>query len=459
MRARVYSAMIDARGQARMVAIDAKLNRGLSGLRVRGVRGGDELLEQCIRAALGRCGYALHTCERVVDLPYLETAPHGLALASVVALLGAQGLVSRDRLHGVLVWGDLAADGSIVSTLEVDRVVALALAEGMREVVVPAASLPSCSPSTLRVLASSDVAELVALLRGELPFRGWLGPISRAGRGLTRVRGLLEVMLAGWHHALAVVGWSEARALVRRLAAMLPEPDETLAAERRALGSIGADPSERVLVLQPDTSEHGLLGRHPARPGIACLAHGGVLVLDDLRRYSRQLLAGVRATVWREVNPPRPAEFVLLATTRPRKREPAPLDAPPELPFVTVAAARESEQGSQAIDSLEGSRSRITLARARQLRRFGAISPTPPWIYNARIPATPICLDRFCATSHSGRRLLDTLTRAHGWSQYQRANVLRVARTIADLDPDRDPRAPLDHDCLATAAMFMPRTP
>jgi predicted ATPase with chaperone activity len=68
-------------------------------------------------------------------------------------------------------------------------------------------------------------------------------------------------------------------------------------------------------------------------------------------------------------------------------------------------------------------------------------------------------LDEFCPTSESGRALLDSLTRLHDLSACRRADLLRVARTIADLDPDRDPREPLDRECLATAAMFLPRAP
>lgn len=462
MRARAYSAVLD--GPGRVMAIDARLGRGLPGLIVRGQRERDDPLEQRVRAALGRCGHVLEGCERVVDIPYVQPyvpSLPGLALACVAALLGAHGIVPRERLAGALLWGDLDDTGSLVPTPEVDRVAALAQREGLRELYLPAASPPSRAATGLRVVPITDVAELVAHLRCELPFRGWLGPTRSASCSLARVRGELEIMLAGRHHALAVVSGRDTPRLVRRLAALLPEPDECLAADRVALGSVGADPSARVHVLVPTISATRLAGQHPAAPGPACLAHGGVLVLDDLRRYPAPLLASVRALVrgHLEPPPPRPAEFVLLATIRPRKREPASLHCPSELDFVSLAAAREPTRGRQAIDSPDGARSRIALARARQLRRFGGTWPALAWTCNARIPCTQVCLDEFCPTSESGRSLLDSLTRLHGLSACRRADLLRVARTIADLDPDRDPRAPLDHECLAAAAMFMPRAP
>lgn len=455
MRARVFSADLDGPDAPRIVPVDASLAAGAPGLVLRGPAA-DERLEHRVRVALGRCGHALAPCQHFATLTGIyRRANPGVALAIVAAVLAAHGIVPRERLAGALVWGELDDEGTLAPTSGADQVAALARAHGLR-LVVPAESQPS-DTSGLALLPIVDVAQLAARLRDELPFAGWLGPSRAAPLALVRVRAALELMLAGRHHALAAVTRRETSSLVRRLAALLPEPDEALAAERTTLALVGADPLARVLVLDPTTPIERLLGTHPAAPGPACLAHGGVLVLDDVHRYPPALrrMARRAASGWEPA--PRPADFTLLATIRPREHSPAPLGRPRELDCVTLVAERHTTREAQALEPTQATRSRITLARARQLHRFGGRWPGCPWTCNAQIPSTPNMLDEFCATSESGRALLDRLTHLHRWTNHQRADLLRVARTLADLDPDRDPWAPLDRECLASAAIFMPK--
>jgi magnesium chelatase family protein len=245
--------------------------------------------------------------------------------------------------------------------------------------------------------------------------------------------------------------------LVRRLAGLLPEPDETLASERLALARLGADPRAFVHVLNPRTRPEHVLDQHPAQPGPACLTHGGVLVLDRLYRYPAQLLdavndaaRGSRVGSW-------PAEFVLLATGRPSKTpKPHRLSRPRGIGgcIDVLAEFEPPDPRTRAGESSERVRARITLARARQDQRFRGRWLDLGWTRNARIPLHSICLDEFCPTSDSGRALIDQLANHRRWTNDQRGALLRVARTVADLDPDRDPGAPLDRECLATAAMF-----
>ncbi len=123
-----------------------------------------------------------------------------------------------------------------------------------------------------------------------------------------------------------------------------------------------------------------------------------------------------------------------------------------------MVAESDPDERERASDRTEVVRARISTARARQHQRFRGRWLDLAWTCNAQIPGKPYLLDEFCPTSESGRALLDALTMQRRWANDQRSTVLRIARTVADLDPDRDPSAPLDRDCIATAAMFQPRS-
>jgi len=149
----------------------------------------------------------------------------------------------------------------------------------------------------------------------------------------------------------------------------------------------------------------------------------------------------------------------VLATTRtPKHRRPGLLARPRALAeCVALVAESDPEDLDQAGASTRVVRSRITTARARQQQRFRGRWIDLPWTCNAQIPGQPNVLDEFCPTSESGRALLDELSHDQHWTNDQRSDVLRVARTIADLDRHSDPSAPLDRECIANAAMFKPR--
>lgn len=450
MRARAWSV-----ADGRVVPIDASTHKGLAGLALDEEH--DAAIIQRARAALGRCGVLVQPAERRVQLH--GAVGLGLDLAIVASLLAADRVVPPAALADSLIWGALADDGTILAAKPDAALGTLALASGLRRLLVPASDDRIDAPDPLVVVRVTSIADLVAHLRGELAIGvdPWPAP-PRAPQALARVRALLELMIAGRHHALVRVSARESSNMARCLAAMLPQPDERLAADRLALGLVGADPFARVHVLDPTTPLEHVLGKHPARPGPACLAHGGVLVLDDVHRYSPRLLEHVRGIVRGEHVGPRPSDFTVLATVRERAPRGRPLARPHALPLVTLVAQAARTRGVQSIDPPEQIRARIMLARARQLARFGGSWPALAWSCNAEIPPVPFCLDAFCPTSQSGRAMLIELTKVHalGWSSDFRADLRRVARTVADLHPDRDPSAPLDRECIATAAMFMP---
>jgi magnesium chelatase family protein len=482
MRGRTHTAALD--GGGRVVTVEANVERGLPGLTVRGPSAeGLGRVGPRVRCALAHCGHTLSPRQQIVEPTSVGASP-GIDLALACAVLVGHGVIPAKSLAHTLLWAELSADGYLQPTPATPLAAQLARAVGFRRIVVsPADAREITDVSGLDVLPVAHLANLVARLRGELPLafaesslRALSTPATTPDmadlRGLTRARAAVELMIAGHHHALVrAPACEESTMLIERLAGLLPEPDESIAAVRLELASRVAEPLTPIHVLDPRIEPEHLLG-YPARPGPADLAHGGVLVLDNLRRYPVRLLDAVTDVVRGVRVEPRPiigvrraraAEFVVLAFARPSQaKRPRKSDRPGRIAheFDLFADLELPVPNQAAGDSTEVIRARITTARLRQHERFRGRWPDLEWTCNAKIPNHPNCLDEFAPTSESGRAVLDYLANEFDWTTSQRGNVMRIARTIADLDLDRDPLAPLDRECIASAAMFAnPRRP
>jgi len=276
MRARAYSARLDEGG--RVVSLDACVGPGSPGLTLShgASHEGVEGLALRLRVGLARCGHVLPPRARRVVLGPAGASP-GIDLAALCALLASHEIIPAESLSDALLWGTLDHEGRLRPTPGTRRVAELARAAGMRRLFVSAASAPELGDAPgLSIVLVPDVATLVANLRDELALgfgeSSRLTLPARPGapdmadlRGLARVRGALEIMIAGRHGALVMAPARVSTMLIRRLAGLIPEPDETLAAERLALGRVGADP--RAFVQRHDQSEgwRGVCGRRGRR--------------------------------------------------------------------------------------------------------------------------------------------------------------------------------------------------
>jgi magnesium chelatase family protein len=290
--------------------------------------------------------------------------------------------------------------------------------------------------SDLDLLLVPDLASLVAHLRGEasLPRGPARASLFDAPHPATVVDATepsswsslaLELMLAGGHHLLVLTDslLLNEHELAAQLAPLTLDDAIELTTIHDLLTPTRLLRSPCVRRPSVHASASELFGSaHPIRPGEVSLADHGVLVLDDLHQFAHQ-------TTLRQVLEDRsithdgahfPARFRLLATS------PCTSDLAPSLldRFDLVVRA-----GTIPIDPTAAQR--IELARARQRSRLAAT----PWSCNAEIPRFGEASHRLCRTA-AGR---------------PDPRVARVARTLADLDPNRDPAEPLDADLLALA--------
>ncbi|HEY2716729.1 MAG TPA: YifB family Mg chelatase-like AAA ATPase, partial [Solirubrobacterales bacterium] len=303
---------------ARPVRVEVDVHRGLPAFAIVGLP--DAAVREArerVRAALVNCGFEFPLQRIVVNLApaSLRKVGPGMDLAIAAALLRASGQLPGEGLDGAALAGELALDGA---TRPIHG--ALAIAEAAREdgaeaIVVPTENgAEAALASGVAVLPLARVADLPALAAGDWrpdpPAPLELRNESRNGgpdladlRGQPHLRHALEVAAAGGHSLLMVGPPGAGKSLAAsRLPSILPPlaDAEELEVARifSATGRLGAGlPAGRPFRAPHHTiSAAGLIGGGtPPRPGEATLAHRGVLFLDELCEFRREVLEGLRA--------------------------------------------------------------------------------------------------------------------------------------------------------------------
>ena len=434
-----------------------------------------------VRAAIRNCGFPFPVSRITVNLAPADRRKVGTVydLPMLVGILAAGGQLRLDGPDSAFV-GELSLSGTLRPVAGMLPMALAAREAGVKRLYVPA---PSAAEATLaggmEVYPVESVAALVAHLRGEAPIAPaapWT-PGAEAGeapdfadvKGQESAKRALEIAAAGGHN-IAMVGppGSGKSMLARRLPSILPELSRREALEATAVHSVmGLTSAQRPLLVQrPFRAPHHTIsstgmaggGTPVPRPGEISLAHNGVLFLDELPEFHKDVLEVLRqpleegwVTISRSAGSERfPARFMLVCAMNPCKcgwygygsrcrcthqavekylgKLSGPLldriDLYVEVPPLEFEELSRRSQG----ESSAAIKARVDAARAIQAARFGADGPA----CNAQMG--PRELAEFCALDGAGSALIQGAFDQLGLTARSYDRILRVARTIADLD-------------------------
>src|SRR6267143_3377021 len=436
-----------------------------------------------VRSALGALGLALPARRITVNLAPADVVKEGshFDLPIALALLAAMDVLAVDELGLYTVLGELSLDGSLTSVAGV-LLAALAAASRGSGVICPAGCGGEAAwAGEIEVIAAPNLLAIVNHFKGtqllpppepNLAASRPAGPDLKDVKGQESAKRALEIAAAGGHNLLMVGPPGAGKSmLAARLPGILPPLEPAEALELGMIQSVaGGLRSGELSRERPFRDPHhsaslaALVGGGPrARPGAISLAHQGVLFLDELPEFSRAALEALRQPLETgRVSVARanshvtyPARVQLVAAMNPCRcgylAEPgracgrAPkcaqdytsrlsgplldrIDLHIDVPAVSPA---DLALPPPAETSAEIAR-RVEIARARQSARYGKLPPDRRIRTNAE--ADGALLDEVAEPDAAGRSLLTRAAERLMLSARGYHRVLRVARTLADLE-------------------------
>lgn len=495
MFCKTYSAVLHGL-EAVTVQVETDVRNGLPQLQMVGALASEaKEARERVRVAIENSGYRLPPKHITINLSPADIRKEGTSfdLATAVSILAAFGFIPEEQLDGCMFAGELSLDGKLNKVPGILPMAGRAAREGFRKIIVPVGNAGEASlQADVPVYGMKSLKEVVAFLMGDLQCEpeipmspAILKKIQRKKRGdgesdlkdiigQSAAKRALMIAAAGGHHLLMIgPPGSGKTALAKCMPSLLPELSFEEMIDLSVIYSVSGNLKNDLeyVVNRPFQAPHHattqtalLGGGRSAKPGLVSLCHHGVLFLDEFTEFKSEVLETLRQPLEeQEVTVSRlqatytyPAAFQLVAAMNPcpcgyfpdrTKCNCSPqqirrytgkisqpildrIDMMIEVFPVEYEKIRKKEQE----ETSESIREKVCTARKLQERRFSKKAIH----LNSEMGKREV--EEFCVFHEDTENVLHQLFQKNEFSTRRYYRILKLARTIADLEGCREIR-------------------